>query len=273
MAKKTILIIVGVIIAVILGELGYRYWASHNVTVHDEAMAMEQTPPTLDEPKVMVEGTPEPTEASEETIEQAIKEQLASQSEDMADQARFAAISFAGDAAQALSIGDDNAPLTIVEYSSLSCPHCGFFHKTTLPQLVKNYVDTGKARIVFQDFPLNKKAFDATMVNRCMPAEKRYSFMNLLFATMNDWLAADDHVQALSQYAVIEGMDNEALATCMNRQDVAESVIEGARQASEKHQIKSTPSFVINDGALILSGSLPYSEFSRQLDELLAGNQ
>lgn len=271
MGKKLIIAASIIIAVIIVAELGYRYWASQQVTTVDENIdpSAEFESPILEQPAVTVEGTPDAV-ATEEAIEAALKEQLAAESEAMIDQGRFANITFDGDATQPLAIGSPDAPVTIIEYSSLSCPHCAFFHKTTLPDIVKNYVNTGKVRIVFQDFPLNKKAFDASMVGRCMPGDQRYAFMNLLFATMNDWLAADDHVQALSQYAVIEGMDNEALAECMNRQDVAEAVIEGAREGSETYNVTSTPTFVINGGKITLSGSLPYSEFSRQIDSLLA---
>ena len=96
--------------------------------------------------------------------------------------------------------------------------------------------------------------------------------MNLLFSTMNDWLAAEDHVQALSQYAVIEGAEAESLAECMNRKDVADSVIEDAQKASKDFKINATPSFVFNDGELSLSGSIPFSQFSKHIDELLNAN-
>lgn len=264
MQKKYILIAIAAVAIIAVAEIGYRLWPHEVTNVDIEAAA---TPPALDKPNVTVEGLP-PKEVSEDVLEQAIKEELSNSSE-AAEAAQYANISFAGDATQALSIGSADATVEIIEYSSLSCPHCAYFHKTTLPELVKNYVETGKVRVVFQDFPLNKKAFDATMVSRCMPGDKRYGFMNLLFATMNDWLAAEDHIQALSQYAVIEGMDNEKLAECMNRPDVAESVIEGARMASETHKINSTPSFLLN-GTTVLSGSIPYSEMAKQIDALLA---
>ena len=132
--------------------------------------------PVLDAPEAIVEGDLETSaEIADELIEQALMEEIATNdAEEMPKAAAKKSYSFSGDPTQALAIGQEDAPITIHEYSSLSCPHCAFFHKNTLPELMTNYVDTGKARIVFHDFPLNKKAFDASMVARCVAPEKRY---------------------------------------------------------------------------------------------------
>lgn len=265
--NKTVIIAASVLAVIVAGGVGYKIVSSQ---------AQPSPAPIVERPKVIVNGeevtaddTMKQPGVTAEMVEKAMLESLTKENPNMADAPASKSYGFDGDATDALSIGDADAPLTMVEYSSLSCPHCAFFHRNTLPELTKNYVDTGKLRIVFQDFPLNRKAFDATMILRCMPSDQRYSFMNLLFSTMNDWLAADDHLQALSQYASIQGADNEKLSECMNRPEVAESVIEGAKKASDKYKINATPSFRMPDGST-LSGSVPYSEVSKILDAELA---
>ena len=89
-------------------------------------------------------------------------------------------------------IGDKNAPVTIIEYASLSCSHCADFHNNTLGDLKKEYVDTGKARIVFRNFPFNYPALLGSMVLRCIPEDVRYDYMNALFQLQPKWVVRDN---------------------------------------------------------------------------------
>ena len=102
----------------------------------------------------------------------------------------------------ALVIGSLDAPVTIVEYSSLSCPHCASFHKDTLPTLKKDYIDQGQVKFVFHDFPLNKPALAGSLLLKCIPIAERYDFMELLFEQQASWAFEGDYQTKLKQYAI-----------------------------------------------------------------------
>ncbi len=168
------------------------------------------------------------------------------------------------------SIGSDDAPVTIIEYASLSCAHCGAFHENTLPLLKKDYVDTGKVKIIFKEFPFNGPALRASQLARCMPAEKYYTFTSVLFKTMKNWAYNNDFLERLIQTAKLGGMDEDAIEACINNEELQKALIEQMQDAQTKWDISSTPSFVINNGAHKLIGNQPYEEFKKVIDPIIA---
>jgi len=103
-------------------------------------------------------------------------------------------------------LGDDNAPLTIIEYSSLGCPHCMAFHRDTFPMVKKDYIDTGKVRLIFRDYPLGARAMAAAMIARCAPEERYFGMVNLFFLKQDEWSHAEDAMAALGKVAKFGGM-------------------------------------------------------------------
>jgi len=168
------------------------------------------------------------------------------------------------------SIGLVSAPVTIVEYSSLTCPHCAAAHAAVLPRLIKEYVETGKARIVFSDFPLNEQAMDASKVSRCMTGQQYYGFVSLLFSTIEQWAYSNNHPNALLQNAKLAGLSEEKAKACMEDKDVEDALVSGVQDAVRNHQVTSTPTFVLNNGAKTITGARPYEDFKAAIDELLA---
>ncbi|MEO1016868.1 MAG: thioredoxin domain-containing protein, partial [Pseudomonadota bacterium] len=104
-------------------------------------------------------------------------------------------------------LGDPNAPVEIIEYSSLTCPHCASFHTDTLPSIKEDYIDTGKAKLVMRDFPLNEPAVKAAVVAHCAGDERYFRFLDALFKNQMTWAQTADVDTALVQFAKLGGLD------------------------------------------------------------------
>jgi len=158
----------------------------------------------------------------------------------------------------------------MVEYSSLTCPHCAHAHETVLPQLIKEYVQTGKLRIVFSDFPLNKEALDASKVSRCVSNDQYFGFLTLLFGDIEKWAYSGNHPQALITDATLTGLSADKAQACIDNKELENAIIAGEQDAATNKSVNSTPTFIMNDGAKIIQGAQPYSTFKAAIDELLA---
>ena len=168
-----------------------------------------------------------------------------------------------------ITLGNADAPVTLHEYSSLTCPHCAAFHKDTLPLIKKEYIDTGKVRMVFHDFPLDGLAMGATMIARCS-GDRAYDFTDMLFQTQANWRDSENPLASLIALARFYGLSGDDVKSCVGNQDLLKYV-EGKRDAAgAQHKIQSTPSFVLN-GKLI-EGSQPFDNFKEALDKALAAN-
>lgn len=170
----------------------------------------------------------------------------------------------------ALSVGASDAPITLLEFSSFSCPHCATFHKTSLAPIKKDYVDTGKVRIIFMDFPLNRQALDATLLARCVETENRYDFMNMLFEQQNQWAFVVEHRDKLVQYGTLVGLTREQALSCMNDTNKERDLLTTMKMISERYGVTSTPSFVVLPGEQKVAGAQPYGTFSQIFESLLA---
>ena len=165
-------------------------------------------------------------------------------------------------------IGQANAPLTIVEYASLGCSHCASFHYETYPQLKKDYIDTGKVKLVFRDFPLGTPALAATMIARCSGPERYFGFVDMFFRAQSQWSRANNPLDALTKVARFGGMPPADVQTCINNQKLLDHIQRLKKKAYENDGVNSTPYFVI--GTEKLSGGLPYEEFKKIVDRELA---
>ncbi len=142
-------------------------------------------------------------------------------------------------------MGKDDAPVTIVEYSSLSCPHCAHFHTKELPKLQEKLIDTGKAKLVTRSFPLNAPALKAAMVVDCASAEDKEKFLKVLFEMQQDWAFSSSYMDSLKQIAAVGGMSNEAFTTCVNDKAREDKIIKGTEEASERLLISATPTIFV----------------------------
>lgn len=167
-----------------------------------------------------------------------------------------------------MSLGSADAPVVLHEYSSLTCPHCARFHADTLPEIKKEYVDTGKVRIVFHDFPLDNLALAAQMIVRCSGTERNIDFFNMLYSTQPDWSRASNPRAALVALARFYGLDGNDVNTCLTNETLMNTIVEARTKASDLYDIQSTPSFIL-EGKKI-EGALAFSAFKEELDKALA---
>lgn len=169
-----------------------------------------------------------------------------------------------------ISVGKANAPLTIVDFASLTCSHCAEFYNNTLPEIEKKYVETGKARFIYRDFPIDGYSLKAAALVQCMPEASAYPFIKTLFKNMTVWTRAPKPEAVLVQFAQMAGLDAGKANTCMNDPDLLDALIAQRTEASEKYNIEATPTFIINNGEEKLLGAVSAAEFSATLDKILA---
>ena len=167
-------------------------------------------------------------------------------------------------------IGDENAPVTIIEYASMSCSHCANFHKNTLPELKTEYIDTGKVRMIFRDFPFNYPALLGSMMMRCIPNEVRYDYMNVLYQFQSQWVNRDPVVTKKELYKIMQsgGMTKDEFDSCYSNLDIENEILEAVMAAQNDFNIRSTPSFIVNGN--LVEGNKNTKEFRQIIDKILS---
>ena len=171
-------------------------------------------------------------------------------------------------------LGDKNAPVTIYEFSSFGCSHCADFHLNYLPKLQKEYIDKGQLKLVFVDFPIDKKSMKAAMLSQCMPEDKYFELLNVLFKKQMSWGLSFKTEKILASYAELLGVDNKKANQCMNNDDVAREIISLQQKAAEQLQIRGTPAFLIRAGkqSEMIYGLQEYEGFQQILNKYLNFN-
>lgn len=144
------------------------------------------------------------------------------------------------------ALGDPQAKVTIVEYSSLTCPHCAEFHQNVLPQIKAEYIDTGMVRWVFRDFPLDGRAMGAAMIARCVPAERYFGFIDMLFRDQQAWARSTDPLTDLKVRAQLAGLAPADVDACLADKALLQGIQARAQEAQKQDGIDGTPSFRMN---------------------------
>lgn len=165
------------------------------------------------------------------------------------------------------AIGDPNAPITVVEYASMTCSHCAHFHKTIFPELRKKYVDTGKVRFILREFPLDPLAAGAFMLARCSGPDRYFDFVDVLFHQQEDWTRTNDPVTALFTISKQAGFTQESFDSCLSNQQMLDGVNWVKERAAEKFDVRSTPTFFVNGE--IHPGVQTLEEFDKLFEPLL----
>jgi len=169
-----------------------------------------------------------------------------------------------------MAMGPADAKVTVVEYMSLTCPHCAAFHRDVLPQIKTTYVDTNKIRLIFRDFPLDGVAYGAAIVARCMGEEsvgRYHGFVDILFRQQDRWARAPEPLGEVKRLAQVAGMSGEAFDACLKNEKIATTILQMRQEAVDKYRIGSTPSFLVN-GKLLEGGQL-FAEFQKIVNPLL----
>ena len=173
-------------------------------------------------------------------------------------------------ASQKYALGSINAPLTLYEYSSLGCPHCSEFHLDVLPKIKKEYVDSGLLRVIFVNFPLDKKSMKAAMISECMTYENYFGFLNRLFDRQRFWFM-DNTDDDLFKFAAEYGLTYDETKACMNDNTIAQDIVSNRQEALTRLQVQGTPAFLIRgaDGNEIIYGAPSYHQMKEYLDSRL----
>ena len=166
-----------------------------------------------------------------------------------------------------MAIGDEKAPVTIIEYASMTCPHCAQFHATTYLELKKRYIDTGKVRFIFREFPLDQLALAAFLLARCAGPDKYFPMIETLFQLQKEWVIQKP-LGPLLAIAKQAGMSEQQFNECLQDKKLIDG-IEEVRQTAMKLNVQSTPSFFVNGKPLRGAGNL--EDFEKAIAPFIKG--
>jgi len=173
------------------------------------------------------------------------------------------------DAKRERVLGNPDAPVKISEHSSFSCGHCARFHSSSFKALKTNWLDTGKAYLVFSDFPLNAPALHASLATRCIADDEQYfAAAEEIFATQKDWAYTADYIAPLKAILAKYGVDSAAFDACINNVELQETLLKKVRATQQQFGVNSTPSFVVNN-AVTIAGGTSYEEFNTFLEDAI----
>jgi protein-disulfide isomerase len=163
-------------------------------------------------------------------------------------------------------LGSEKAPVSIVEYASMTCSHCAAFHNGTFKELKSKYIDTGKARFTVREFPFDPLSMAGFMLARCQGPEKREAMIDLLFAQQNAWVN-DKPLEGLTALTRQAGMSEEAFKKCLDDKDLYEKIGAVRDRGQKEFKVSSTPTFFVN--GVQLQGNQSLAEFERVMAEFL----
>ena len=168
-----------------------------------------------------------------------------------------------------MALGPANAPVTITEFASMTCPHCAAFNEGVFPKIKSEYIDTGKIRYVFREFPLDIKAAAGSMLTRCIAkddAAKYFTVTDLLFKQQGDWVLKNT-TETLTRIGKQAGLSQQAVEECLKDQALLDKIVADQKFASEVLKVNSTPTFFINGEKI--KGETSFEEFDKRIKSLL----
>ncbi|MFC4214408.1 DsbA family protein [Pseudophaeobacter arcticus] len=168
-------------------------------------------------------------------------------------------------------LGAEDAPVTLIEYASYTCPHCANFHTGVLPKLKEDYIDTGKVKLIYREVYFDRYGLWASMIARCGGPEKFFGISNLIYKGQSDWVragGAPEITEALRKIGGIAGLDKDTVEACLQDNTKAQTLVSWYQENAEKDEVEATPSFVLN-GTKISNQS--YEQFKALIDAELEG--
>jgi protein-disulfide isomerase len=168
-----------------------------------------------------------------------------------------------------MALGPANAPVTITEFASMTCPHCAAFNENVFPKIKSTYIDTGKIRYVFREFPLDIKAAAGSMLARCIAqgdAGKYFAVIDMLFKQQNDWVTKNT-TETLTRIGKQAGLSQKGVEDCLKDQALLDKIAADQKYASEVLKVDSTPTFFINGEKI--NGETSFAEFDKKIKSLL----
>ncbi|NDW03487.1 thioredoxin domain-containing protein [Jiella sp. 40Bstr34] len=162
-------------------------------------------------------------------------------------------------------IGDANAPVTIVEYASMTCSHCREFHESSYPQIKKDYIDTGKAKLIIREFPFDPRALAAFMLARCAGDDaKRTAMVDVLFDQQPQWAFSNQASAELLKISRLAGMSEEQFKACLNDKELQKKVVDVQQAGEKEFGVNATPTFFVNGDKY--SGALSAAQMGAVID-------
>lgn len=166
------------------------------------------------------------------------------------------------------TMGDPDAPVTVIEYASLTCPHCARFSNEILPKIKTQLIDTGRLRLVFRDYPLDTHALKAAMMARCTDRSKYFNLVEVIFKNQKRWVSSTDPLSNLKQLGALAGMDSAYIDNCLANSQLQQFILSRMQDARRKYKVEATPTFIFNNGAETLSGDQNPEDFMRIVNKL-----
>jgi protein-disulfide isomerase len=167
-----------------------------------------------------------------------------------------------------LVLGKEDAPVTVVEYASMTCSHCANFHTKVFPGVKEKYIDTGKVRFIMREFPLDKLAVAASMLARCAGGDKTFPLISALFAKQDEWaFVRGNPVPELFKFAKQAGFTQESFDKCLTDQKLMDDIVKIRSRAADSFGVGSTPTFFINGKRM--TGAPTIEEFDKAFSALL----
>jgi protein-disulfide isomerase len=173
-------------------------------------------------------------------------------------------------AVKEMTLGAEDAKVTIVEYASFTCPHCANFHKTVFQQLKTNYVDSGKVRFVMRDVYFDQYGLWASMLARCDGGDKYFGLSAMIYSRQKEWIGNGEPAviaDNLRKLGKLAGMEDATMDACLQDQEMAKSLVAAYRENATRDEINATPSFIINGKKY---SNMTYDDFAATIDKLLA---
>ncbi|MDI3565926.1 DsbA family protein [Bradyrhizobium sp. Arg816] len=168
-----------------------------------------------------------------------------------------------------MALGPKDAPVTITEYASMTCPHCAAFNEQVFPKIKSEYIDTGKVRYIFREFPLDIKAAAGSMLSRCIAkddAPKYFAVTDMLFRQQNDWVLKNT-TETLTRIGKQAGLTQQQVEACLKDQALLDKIAADQKYASDVLKVDSTPTFFINGEKI--KGEASFDEFAKKINPLL----
>lgn len=165
-----------------------------------------------------------------------------------------------------MAIGAEDAPVTLIEYASFTCPHCASFHAGAFKQIKENYIDTGKVRLIFREVYFDRFGLWASMIARCGGEKKFFGITDLMMKGQSTWARAGgvpEIVGELRKIGRLAGLEEDTIEACLQDSEKAQALVAWFQQNSEADDVTATPSFVLNGRKL---SNMPYADFARELD-------
>jgi len=171
---------------------------------------------------------------------------------------------------QIVALGSNDAPIKIKVFSSLTCPHCAYFHMNVVSKIKKNYIESGKVQLIFIDFPLDQSAFNASKLLHCLDKKMQMKFLDTIYKNQNKWTAGSDTNEInenLKKIVKNLGISSAQFDKCLNNEVISDKILNGRIYAHQKYSINSTPAIIINEKKF--NGSVSFDNIKKKIEKLI----